>query len=604
MANPCGGNNVYVGARYAPVITGEWDASVAYEPLTVVLYGGSSYTSKKDVPSGTLPTNETYWARTGDYNAQVEKYRQEVASVSAEQKKSSRCYDTVEDMVEDASLKPGYVQTLGFYEPGDGGAAWYHVVESPTGDEPNGMDVLQCRKYVAELMAGEWVTPEQFGAKGDGIVDDSESLQRALNHVNVELNGNYLIKKSLTFTSLNMRGNNSEIIIFPSDFEYDKNSIFAMHTTGIHDDISKDEDTFTSIVIHDVVFKAKPSSFNGESRIMLGLHNTKFTIIQGCIFDFEYKSNMSPIDFRGGNINTFINSCQFIINTDNGTDSSGSIQFRAYNSIVSTKNVYITNSLFIKKNVDEFIFITSKGSNKIENINITGCMFLTKKTQNGNMDYAITASGNYNIDVSITDCYFNFEQLDNSVVRVTENDCTIDFKINNCNIYLGESTSASLIVNASISNSIIKSYSYAILPYSFISNSLCINNIIEIYGDATAIFQNSKDFNSSITVNDITYGAISSELNGTSIEGKTITEISNESNLTNANISHTGDKTSASGKILNCAIKGNITFSGNESIMGYCVVEGTLTSYGIEDRVNYNMASQLVGNINDTNKVV
>lgn len=205
MANPCGGNNVYVGARYAPVITSDWDPSVAYEPLTVVLYGGSSYTSRKDVPAGTLPTNEDYWARTGDYNAQVEKYRQEVAAVSAEQKKSSRCYNTVEDMVEDASLKPGYVQTLGFYEPGDGGAAWYHVVESPTGDEPNGMDVLQCKKYVAELMVGSCVYLEQFGSTDKNI---NTVFERAFNQAQNAIINTIIINKDYTLTPENKNNDN------------------------------------------------------------------------------------------------------------------------------------------------------------------------------------------------------------------------------------------------------------------------------------------------------------------------------------------------------------------------------------------------------------
>ena len=74
----------YIGARYVPIIDGEYNSEKVYEPLTVVTYNGSSYTSKKSVPAGTLPTNTEYWALTGNYNAQVEQYRQEVTAVSAE----------------------------------------------------------------------------------------------------------------------------------------------------------------------------------------------------------------------------------------------------------------------------------------------------------------------------------------------------------------------------------------------------------------------------------------------------------------------------------------------------------------------------------------
>jgi hypothetical protein len=72
--------NTYTGARYVPLILGEYDANrvTGYEPLSVVLYEGNSYTSKTFVPKGVAPTNELMWACTGNYNAQIEQYRGEV----------------------------------------------------------------------------------------------------------------------------------------------------------------------------------------------------------------------------------------------------------------------------------------------------------------------------------------------------------------------------------------------------------------------------------------------------------------------------------------------------------------------------------------------
>lgn len=72
--------NVYVGARYVPKFADpvEWSANATYEPLTIVTYHGNSYTSRTFVPAGVIPTDEVYWAVTGNYNAQVEQYRQEV----------------------------------------------------------------------------------------------------------------------------------------------------------------------------------------------------------------------------------------------------------------------------------------------------------------------------------------------------------------------------------------------------------------------------------------------------------------------------------------------------------------------------------------------
>lgn len=69
--------NKYVGARYVPIFAGEWDNTKKYEPLVIVSYQGASYTSKTFIPIGVEITNESYWVLTGNYNAQVEAYRQE-----------------------------------------------------------------------------------------------------------------------------------------------------------------------------------------------------------------------------------------------------------------------------------------------------------------------------------------------------------------------------------------------------------------------------------------------------------------------------------------------------------------------------------------------
>lgn len=58
----------------------DWDRSKTYEPLTIVYHQGNSYTSRQSVPAGVDITDTTYWALTGNYNAQIEQYRKETAS--------------------------------------------------------------------------------------------------------------------------------------------------------------------------------------------------------------------------------------------------------------------------------------------------------------------------------------------------------------------------------------------------------------------------------------------------------------------------------------------------------------------------------------------
>lgn len=78
------GHRQYIGARYVPIFgrvgedTIEWDDTKPYEPLTIVLHQGNSFTSRQYVPAGIDINNVDFWANTGNYNAQIEQYRQEV----------------------------------------------------------------------------------------------------------------------------------------------------------------------------------------------------------------------------------------------------------------------------------------------------------------------------------------------------------------------------------------------------------------------------------------------------------------------------------------------------------------------------------------------
>ena len=79
----------YVGARYVPKFADpvEWQSNTSYEALTIVTYNKSSYTSKIPVPAtvGNPAENGTYWVLTGNYNSQVEQYRQETEEVKNSQ---------------------------------------------------------------------------------------------------------------------------------------------------------------------------------------------------------------------------------------------------------------------------------------------------------------------------------------------------------------------------------------------------------------------------------------------------------------------------------------------------------------------------------------
>ena len=127
-------NRQYVGARYVPKIMGEWNKTLQYEALSVVTYMGNSYTSKVPVPANSVEINNTdYWVNTGNYNAQIENYRNITEELYSKYNKSI-----------------------------------------------------------------DYVTPEQFGAIGDGLHDDTSAIQTAINtEKTIVGRGKYLITRPL-----------------------------------------------------------------------------------------------------------------------------------------------------------------------------------------------------------------------------------------------------------------------------------------------------------------------------------------------------------------------------------------------------------------------
>lgn len=92
----------YIGARYVPLFMGDWDDTETYEPLSIVQYQGNSYTSRQSVPTGIEITNTAYWALTGNYNAQVEAYREIVQSYNERITNTENSIITLDGVVGDA----------------------------------------------------------------------------------------------------------------------------------------------------------------------------------------------------------------------------------------------------------------------------------------------------------------------------------------------------------------------------------------------------------------------------------------------------------------------------------------------------------------------
>lgn len=93
-------------------------------------------------------------------------------------------YNSVANMKSDARLKAGMTAcTLGYYAPNDGGAGTYIIRAKQESDVDDGGSLHELANgNVAELMAENGtVNVKQFGAKGDGVTDDSSFFTKAIN---------------------------------------------------------------------------------------------------------------------------------------------------------------------------------------------------------------------------------------------------------------------------------------------------------------------------------------------------------------------------------------------------------------------------------------
>lgn len=132
-----GSTNVYVGQRYVPKFYDDgteqhgatWDKTKVYEPLTIVLWQGDSYTSRTFVPAGVEITDTQYWLQTGVFNAQL-------ASVS---NKLDSITESTTDFIKTApSMKANAINkriiVLGDswangYPEGDNSLGWLHYID-------------------------------------------------------------------------------------------------------------------------------------------------------------------------------------------------------------------------------------------------------------------------------------------------------------------------------------------------------------------------------------------------------------------------------------------------------------------------------------------
>lgn len=113
-------------------------------------------------------------------------------------------FDNVAEMKLATNLIAGsYAQTLGYHTIGDGGGATYYITDTGTANEE---DVIAVGSLYANLVLPDRLTPQMFGAYGDGTHDDTSIIQDCIDFVSGKpvkllLDREYLVTPATTLTN-------------------------------------------------------------------------------------------------------------------------------------------------------------------------------------------------------------------------------------------------------------------------------------------------------------------------------------------------------------------------------------------------------------------
>lgn len=160
--------------KYADPIA--WDITTQYEANTVVINpaNGTAYISTKPVPSGVLITNTDYWTPIFNYAENLDKLREQIAAANEEENTTaSRAYSAGDLLWLNGTLYEVAYDIAGgtAFIPGT------NIIPVTVEEKLKG--IYDDIEYLKTAMTW-YVMPENFGAVGDGVADDTAAIQAAL----------------------------------------------------------------------------------------------------------------------------------------------------------------------------------------------------------------------------------------------------------------------------------------------------------------------------------------------------------------------------------------------------------------------------------------
>lgn len=363
----------YNSLKYADPL--QWSITTQYEKNTIVLTSdGNAYLSVQPVPAGIAITNTEYWTAIGNFSASIEEER--TARIEADAAINSRI-----DALEGSDL--------------------------------------------------EFLNVKEYGAAGDGVTDDSDAIQSALNdgseHVVFFPSGVYRITRTITFPSyVTIKGSGMTNTIIKNEAETDalvsENFYTSTSTDTVNDpchSVSIEDITIDGGFYSDVTTATKSGKSNGRG---LCFYGTKLQLLNARIYNcpqtniwLEFSSRWAVHQDKG----TWSESLLFnVISSFSGENGIYSSKFYDYSMIKCS--VHTNGQKNTTASEDYSNIHMESGSMKMTGCHLSSLYGLSKPHYSLRIDSA--ASSNLISDSHIEGAYIplalrsSYNQISNSYI--------------------------------------------------------------------------------------------------------------------------------------------------------------------------------------------
>ena len=477
--------NTYIGARYVPLIDGEWDNTKQYEPLTDVLYQGSSYTSKTNVPKVEDINNDAYWVLSGQYNAQIGAIQEQVIQNTSD-------ISTIKSDIE--------------------------VINTDISDINDKLGTLQTSPYISV---------KNYGAVGDGVTDDTTAINAAVNAAN---NGDIVYFPTATYKvssiviSKNITIDLCGSTILSDDIAFKASGTLKSTTTitsaygqysvptfnvGSGNASVGDIAVFTSSTLYDT---SRSYYLAGGASIVTGISGSQLSTSQPFPFGLESGATVKiytpiTVSIINGNIQS---------NKNLGEIQNGVIV--SYGTNCNLSNLYVTGynaNIQYTYCVDSIISQCKTGSAKTSasqewdgyGIMIATCTNVSVDHCTGKTGQHALSTGGWevNFNISISNCSFSSEY---STYGYDNHANIYNSVITNCNLNGALIYGKVIIDNCIISGSAELSPSNDPERCEYILNNVSMKNSLYCYGRVTPSTDPNYKYFKGITLNGGQYNAI------------------------------------------------------------------------------------------------